>query len=118
MISNQIWRGEICHEVLTYVEANNKYMKKYNKIKDSPYLTNFYKNILQRMTISPKLDINGFERDEASKTTKDFFLNLWGYFLRAELKYPEQSVTYELPFAPDKMFGNKHEKNDNDYNDN
>ena len=31
-------RGRICHAIHRYVEANNKYMKNYDKIKESSYL--------------------------------------------------------------------------------
>ena len=31
-------RGGICHTTLRYGKANNKYMKGYNKYKDSSYL--------------------------------------------------------------------------------
>ena len=38
MIEKRI-RGGICHAIHRYVEANNKYMKDYNKNKESSYLT-------------------------------------------------------------------------------
>ena len=31
-------RGRICHAIRRYVEANNKYMKDYDKNKESSYL--------------------------------------------------------------------------------
>ena len=31
-------KGEICHSIYQYVKANNKYMKDYDKNKESPYL--------------------------------------------------------------------------------
>ena len=38
MIEKRI-RGGICHAIHRYVEANSKYMKDYNKNKESSYLT-------------------------------------------------------------------------------
>ena len=31
-------RGEICHAICQYVKANNKYMKDYDKNKESSYV--------------------------------------------------------------------------------
>ena len=31
-------RGEICHSIYRYTKANNKYMKDYDKNKESPHL--------------------------------------------------------------------------------
>ena len=31
-------RGEICHSIYRYAKANNKYMKDYDKNKESPHL--------------------------------------------------------------------------------
>ena len=31
-------RGGLCHSINRYVKANNKYMKDYDKNKESPYL--------------------------------------------------------------------------------
>ena len=37
MIENDV-RGEICHSIYRYAKANNKYMKYYDKNKESSYL--------------------------------------------------------------------------------
>ena len=34
-------RGGICHSIHQYVKSNNKYMKDYDKNKESSYLKNF-----------------------------------------------------------------------------
>ena len=42
----EVIRGEICHSIYRYAKANNKYMKNYNKNKESPYLQYWYVNNL------------------------------------------------------------------------
>ena len=37
MVEKKI-RGRICHSINRYTKANNKYMKNYDKNKESPYL--------------------------------------------------------------------------------
>ena len=37
MVENDI-RGGICHSIYRYAKANNKYMEKHDKNKESPYL--------------------------------------------------------------------------------
>ena len=55
-------RGGISHAVNRYAKANNKYMKNYNKNKESSYTqcldaNNFYGSLL----MSHKLPVNDFE---------------------------------------------------------
>ena len=47
MVEKRI-RGKICHEILQYVKENNKYMKDYDKTKESSYLMYWDKNNLHR----------------------------------------------------------------------
>ena len=48
-------RGGICHAIHRYVEPNNKYMKSYNKSKESSYLMLLDENNLYGWTMSQKL---------------------------------------------------------------
>ena len=52
-------RGGICHSIHKYAKANNKYMKNYDKDKES-YLKYLVANNLYRWAMSIKLPVNGF----------------------------------------------------------
>ena len=53
--------GGISHAIHRYAEANNKYMKNYNKNKDSPYLMYLDENNLYGWAMSQKLPVDGFK---------------------------------------------------------
>ena len=54
-------RGEICHRIYSYVKANNKYMKNYDKSKEASYLN--YCDVINSYgwPLSQKLPVNNFE---------------------------------------------------------
>ena len=54
-------RDGICHSVHKYAKANNKYMKNYDKNKESSYLEYLDANNLYACAMSKKLPVNGFE---------------------------------------------------------
>ena len=53
-------RGGICHAIHQYAKANNKYMKDYDKNKESSYLKYWRKNNLYSWTMSQRLPVNNF----------------------------------------------------------
>ena len=53
--------GGICHAVHRYAKANNKYMKNYNKNKESSYIEYLDANNLYGWAISQKLPVDGFK---------------------------------------------------------
>ena len=53
-------RGGICHAIHRYVEANNKYMKNYDKNKESSYLVYLDAKKLYGWAMSQKLSVNSF----------------------------------------------------------
>ena len=54
-------RGGICHAVHRYAKANNRYMKIYDKSKESSYIQYLDANNLYGAAMSEKLPINGFK---------------------------------------------------------
>ena len=54
-------RGEICHCIYWYTEANNKYMENYDKNKESSYLQYWGVNNLYGWAMSQKLPVNNSE---------------------------------------------------------
>ena len=53
--------GGICHTVHRYAKANNKYMKNYDKSKESSYIQYLDANNLYGAAMSEKLSINEFK---------------------------------------------------------
>ena len=54
-------RGGICHWIHRYAKANNKYMKNYDKNKESSYIQYLDANNLYGWAMSQKLLVNGFK---------------------------------------------------------
>ena len=54
-------RGEICHSIYRYTKTNNKYMKDYDKNKESSYLQYWDVNNLYGWAMSEKFPVNNFE---------------------------------------------------------
>ena len=50
-------RGGICHAIQRYAKANNKYMKDYNKDKESSYIQYLDANNLYGMAMTEKLPV-------------------------------------------------------------
>ena len=53
-------RGGICHSIYRYANANNKYMKYYDKNKESSYLQYWDVNHLHGWAMPQKLPVNNF----------------------------------------------------------
>ena len=111
-------RGGICHSIYRYAKANNKYMKDYNKNKESSYIQYFDVNNLYGWAISQKLPVKNFEWiKDTSKFNEDFKKNYnegsnEGYFLEVDVKYLEKlhKLHNNLPFLPERMRIEKVEK--------
>ena len=54
-------RGRICHEIHPFEKANRKYMKDYDKNKESSYLKYWDVNNLYGWVMSQKLPLNKLE---------------------------------------------------------
>ena len=93
---------------------NNKYMKNYNKNKESSFLMYVDANNLYSWAMSKKLPVDGFKWvDDISMFTEDFIKNYdegdVGYLLVVDIEYPKtlRMSHSDLPFLPEKMKINK-----------
>ena len=108
-------RGGICNKVHSYAEANNKYMKNYDKNKESSFLMYVDANNLYGWAMSKKLPVDGFKWvDDLSMFTEDFIKSYdeegdVGYLLVVDVEYSiKVRMSYKyLPFLPEKMKINK-----------
>ena len=111
-------RGGICHSIYQYAKANNKYMKDYDKNKESSYLQYWDVNNLYGWAMSQKLPVNNFEWiKDTSQFNEDFIKNYneesdEGYFLEVDVQYLEKlhELHNDLPFLPERMKIEKFEK--------
>ena len=60
-------RGGICHAIHRYAEANNKYMKNYDKCKESSYIQYLDANNLYGRAMFQKLAVDVFKREKYVK---------------------------------------------------
>ena len=75
MVEEEI-RGGICYSIHRYAKANNKYMKDYDKIKESSYIQYLDANNLYGWAMSQKLPVNGFKWiKNTSKIDEKFIKN-------------------------------------------
>ena len=89
-------RGGICHSIYQYAKANNKYMKDYDKNKESSYLKYWDVNNLYGWAMLQKPPVNNFEWiKDTSQFNEDFIKNYneesdEGYFLEVDVQYLEK----------------------------
>ena len=101
----------MCKVTCNYAEANNKYMKNYDKNKESSFLMYVDANNLHVWAMSKKFPVDSFKWvDDLSLFTEDFIKSYdeegdVGYFLLADAEYPikVRMLHSDLPFLPDRM---------------
>ena len=111
-------RGGITQVSHGYAKANNKYMKNYDKNKESPFLKYLDANNLYGCPVTEKLPVDNFKWvKNTSKIDKEFIKNYdenddIGYFLKVDIEYPKELYDshIDLPFLPEKMEVNGHSK--------
>ena len=111
-------RDGICEKVHRHVEANNKFMKNYNKSIKSSYLMYLDANNLYGWAMSKKLPINGFKWENDLSIFNDSFIKSYNensdvrYFLEVDMEYPKQLWSFhkDLPFLPERKKLEKVEK--------
>ena len=104
-------RGGMCQVSHHYAKANNKYLKNYDKSKESSYAVYLDANNLYGWEMSKKLPVRAFKwLDNLSKFTGEFLKNYdengdKGYIFEVDVEYPEKlhSMHSDLPFLPERM---------------
>ena len=104
-------RGRICHSVHRYAKANNKYMKNYDKNKESSYIQYLDANNLYGWAMSQKLPVNSFKWiKNVTKINEKFIKNYdedsdKGYIFEVDIEYPRRlhDLHSDLPFLPKKL---------------
>ena len=76
LMVEKIIRRNICHAIHQYANANNKYIKDYDKIKESLYLKYWDVNNLYGWAMLQKPPVNKFEWiEDTSKVNEDLIKN-------------------------------------------
>ena len=104
-------RGGICQAIHRHAKANNKYMKNYDKNKESSYIQYLDANNLYGWAISQKLPVNGFKWiNDVTKIDEEFIKNYnedndKGYILEVDVKYPKKlhDLHSDLSFLLERM---------------
>ena len=117
MIDNGMRGGE-CHVIHSYTEANNKYMNNYDENKESSFLPNLDANNLYGFPMIKKLPVTSFKWVKNVSRIDEEFIKSYdensdiGYFLKEDLEYPRKlhDLHSDLPFLPEKININKHDK--------
>ena len=108
-------RGGMCQATYRYAKADNKYMKNYDKNKESSFLMYVDANNLYGWAMSKKLPVDGFKWiDDLTMFTEDF-IKIYdeesdiGYMLVVDVEYPKNLhvLHSDLPFLPERMKINK-----------
>ncbi|GBN21060.1 hypothetical protein AVEN_146944-1 [Araneus ventricosus] len=107
-------RGGISQCCNRYAKANNKYMKEYDKNKESNYLMYLHANNLYGWAMSQYLPYGGFRWVEEINVENIPDNSEKVYILEVDLEYPKELLYYytDLPLAPEKktLDGPKQEK--------
>ena len=107
MVEERI-RGGICNAIHGHAKANNKYMKNYDKNKESSYIQYLDASNLYGWAMSQKLPVNGFKWiNDVTEIDENFIKNYdedndKGYILEVDVKYPRKlhDLHIDLPFLP------------------
>ena len=104
-------RGGITQSSHRYAEADNKYMKNYDKNKKSSYLMYLDANNLYGWAMSQKQPVSSFKWvkniskiDEELKKNYDNDCDI-GFILQVDVEYPKElhDLHSDLPFLPERM---------------
>ena len=112
-------RGGVFHVIHSYAEANNKYMNNYDENQASSFLSYLDANNFYACPMIKKRPVSSFKWvKNVSRIDEEFIKNydensdVIGYFLKIHFEYPKELhyLHSDLPFSPEKMKINKHDK--------
>ena len=111
-------RGGICHAIQRYANTNNKYMRDYDKNKESSYIQYLDANNLYGKAMMEKLPVRGFRwMTDISRMDKEFVRSydkndIKGYILEVHVDYPSelQNLHSNFPFLAESMVINNTKK--------
>ena len=106
-------RGGICHIVHRYAKANNKYIKNYDKSKESSYIQYSDANNLYGAVMSEKLPINEFKWvNDISGINEKFLKSYDNKNSEVDVDYPSKlhKLHSDMPFLPERMKIDKTQK--------
>ena len=117
MVEKGIKDGK-CHSIHRYAKANNKYLKNYNKNKESSYIQYLDANNLYGWAMSQKLPVNCFKWIKNVTEIDEKFIKNYdedsdkGYIFEVDIKYPRRLHDFQsdLPFLPKRMKIDKYKK--------
>ena len=103
--------GRIYQSIYRYVKASNKYIKDYDKNKESLYLQYWDVNNLYGWEMSKMLPVNNYEWIKDIYNVNEGFLKNYNeeidevYFLEVDVQYIEKlrELHNHLPFLPERM---------------
>ena len=124
MVEKGIREGT-CHSICQYAKANNKYMKDFDKNKESPYFRYWGVNNLYAWRMSQGLPVNNLEWIEDTSQFNEGFIQNYneesdkGYFLEVDVQYLGKlhKLHNDLPFLHERMKVKKVLKHVTDLND-
>ena len=109
-------RGRITHISKRYAEANNKYMKDFDKTKPSTFIPYLDANSLYGWAMAQKLPTHGFKWIDVDKTSVLKLLEKkdtnQGYIFEVDLDYPKSlwKSHNDYPLAPERVKIDKTDK--------
>ena len=111
-------RGGICHVIQRYAKANNKYMRDYDKNKESSYIQYLDANNLYGKAMMEKLSVRGLRwMTDISRMDEEFGRSydkndIKGYILEVDVDHPNelQNLHSDFPFLAESMVINNTKK--------
>ena len=110
-------RGGRCHAIYRYAKENNKYLKNYDKNKESLYILYLDANSFYGWAMPKKLSVDGFKWKKNMLKINDFIKSYHedsdkGYILEVDIDFLEEPLNLHIdfPFLAERMKIDKYNK--------